>query len=85
MGLYRSLWIRRTITLLRLHNLQRDLIYYVSGLEKGEADPKKTDEYLESYNQILNDDLNSCLKLRDEENMRKPSIKKTRNTKVSKS
>lgn len=72
---HRSLWIRRTVTLVRLYDLKRNLSFYISGLEQGEINSERIDEYLFSFHQILNDDLNAWLKLREES----PPVRSTNN------
>jgi hypothetical protein len=63
---HRSLWIRRTVTLSRLYGLRTDLNYSTAGLPESEIDVKALDRFMRRYERILQDDLKSWLKMRQE-------------------
>ena len=62
---HRSLWIRRTVTLARLTELERDLKLSVVGTDQNQIDPKTLDKLVERYNRILADDLKAWLRMRE--------------------
>jgi len=62
---HRSLWIRRTVTLAHLFDLERDLRLYIAGTEQAEIDPKVLNRLADRYDRILADDLKAWLKLRE--------------------
>ncbi len=61
---HRSLWIRRTVTLVRLYNLRRDLKFQVAGAEPDEIDEDTLIKFKNRFMRILQDDLREWLKLR---------------------
>lgn len=63
---HRSLWIRRTVTLARLYALRADLCYATAGLEESEIDIKVLDRFKNRYEHILQEDLKTWLKLRQD-------------------
>ncbi len=62
---YRSLWIGRTNTMLKMLELKRDFSYYVSGVEHSDVETEKLDGFLSRFNQILKEDAQNWIKLRD--------------------
>jgi hypothetical protein len=63
---HRSLWIYRTIVLSRLDELLRDVQFYREGLDVSEYDEKTVTQFLNKYNEILQDDLKSWLQIRQQ-------------------
>ena len=65
---HRALWIRRTVTLARLYDLERDFNLYIAGLDKDKVDPKVFNKLTERYDRILTNDLKAWLKMREDDN-----------------
>jgi len=70
---HRSLWIRRTVTLARLYELRRDVHLCAVGSESKDMDSESKGmdagalyKFMKRYDQILSDDLNAWLKLRQD-------------------
>ncbi len=61
---HRSLWVRETVTLVRLYDLQRDVEFYSSGIEQNELDGPTLARFMKRYDQIMSEDLQTWLKLR---------------------
>jgi hypothetical protein len=72
---HRSLWIRRTVTLVRLYDLERDFNFYITGLDKDKIDPKVFNKMVERYDKILANDLKAWLKMREDDNANEPDKK----------
>ena len=62
---HRSLWIRRTVSLARLYDLERQLKFYVSGTDMADIDEEKLENFMDKFREILKDDLTSWLKMRE--------------------
>lgn len=64
---HRSLWIQRTITITQLYALQRDITNHKLGQPKP---PEKNEELIDTFHErldkILDNEVKSWLKLRDE-------------------
>ncbi len=63
---HRSLWIRRTVTLVRLYDLKRDLTFWVSGADMTEIGVDLLAQFKGRLSTILEEDLKSWLKLREQ-------------------
>jgi hypothetical protein len=63
---HRSLWIRRTVTLVRLYDLRRDIKFYVSGADKTELGVDLLSQFNARLSGILEEDLQSWLRLREQ-------------------
>ncbi|ESA38559.1 hypothetical protein N836_31980 [Leptolyngbya sp. Heron Island J] len=63
---YRGLWIRRTVTLSRLLYLKRISEFYIRGREECEINEQKLAIFMEDLNEILQEDLNAWLKMRED-------------------
>lgn len=63
---HRSLWIRRTVTLARLYTLRSDLNFVTAGADESELDIKTLERFRNRYDHILQDDLKSWLKTRQD-------------------
>lgn len=63
---HRSLWIRRTVTLSKLYALRSELNFVTAGVEESEIDIKSLERFLRRYERILQDDLRSWLKMRQD-------------------
>lgn len=63
---HRALWIRQSAKLVKLLNLRRDLRFFTIGVEPEDVDMQKLTELKNRFNQILEDDLEEWLKLRNE-------------------
>lgn len=64
---HRSLWIRRTVTLSRLYTLRSNLDFVTAGVDASELDVKILERFRHRYEHILQDDLKSWLKMRQDE------------------
>jgi hypothetical protein len=60
----RSLWIRETVTFVRLKDLQRDLRYWGSGSDSDSIDPVALENYKHRLDAILDDTLKYWMKIR---------------------
>jgi hypothetical protein len=60
----RSLWIRETVTFVRLKDLQRDLKFWAAGLEEEETDPEALAKFKRRLDRILDDSLKYWMKVR---------------------
>lgn len=63
---HRSLWIRRTVTLARLYELRRDLSLGIAVAGQSDIDSQTLSKLVSRYNRILDDDLKTWLKLRED-------------------
>ncbi len=63
---HRSLWIRWTVTLARLYDLQSNLKFYVSGMDEAKLPADQLSKFHDQLRKILQDDLASWLRLREE-------------------
>jgi hypothetical protein len=61
----RSLWVKNTITLLKLKELKRKLEFCLSGVDANSIDPCKLNKYMEELQRILKNDLNEWLRIRE--------------------
>jgi len=61
---HRSLWVRRTVTLIHLYKLQRDFRFYKSGTEPGEVNSAALEKFKDRLDEIMENDLRNWLKLR---------------------
>lgn len=61
---HRSLWIRRTMTMSRLQNLQRRISYYRSGSDNGDLRLEDIDLFLDEFDEILKEYRESWLRIR---------------------
>jgi hypothetical protein len=63
---HRTLWVRRTVTVTRLQDLKRAFEFYVEGREDDEISEEKLALFMQRLNEILQEDLNDWLKLRED-------------------
>ncbi len=75
----RALWIRETVTFARLKDLQRDLRFWSSGLDKESMDPKEVDMFKQRLDHIHNDSLKYWMKVRGAPDAENIGVKKTEN------
>jgi hypothetical protein len=61
---HRTMWVRRTATVARLHDLQRDFQFYLAGLSDVPADPAELERFKNRLTRILQDDTTEWLKVR---------------------
>ncbi|MGD9374107.1 MAG: SLATT domain-containing protein [Desulfobacterales bacterium] len=74
---HRSLWIQRTITVVRLYNLKRDFKFYRTGTEPNNVEQEILEEFKTRFYRILSDELKDWLKLRTEGNLEKDNHEPT--------
>lgn len=60
----RSLWIRQFVTLMRLHDLKRDVAYYVAGTTSEELDIAKLDNFKEHFDNIIQENIKEWIQIR---------------------
>ena len=63
---FRSLWVRKQVLYRNLQELERDLGFYISGLDEGEIDAEKISEYLKRLNEIVRRDMEGFLRAQGE-------------------
>jgi hypothetical protein len=61
----RSLWVKNTVTLLKLKELKRNVEFCLAGLEADSIDPCKLKKYMEELQHIIRSDLNEWLRIRE--------------------
>lgn len=61
---YRGLWIRRTVLVARLWDLQTSLDFYKLGREKDEIDEEAVNGFLSMFQDIRAEDLRAWLQMR---------------------
>jgi len=60
----RSLWVRETVTFVRLKDLQRDVLFWSAGKEENDLDVNKLDSFKSRLDRILDDTLKYWMKIR---------------------
>ncbi len=60
----RNLWIRQFVTLMHLHDLKRDLQYYIAGIELNELDVAQLDSFKARFDHIIQDNIQEWMQLR---------------------
>jgi hypothetical protein len=60
----RALWIRETVTFVRLKDLQRDLRFWATGLDPKAIDPVALEDFKRRLDSILQDTLKHWMKLK---------------------
>jgi len=74
---HRALWIKKTITLVRLYSLKRDFSFEIAKAVPDEIPVQSVQNYHERLGNILEDDLREWIKLRAEtENSENSPVKK---------
>jgi hypothetical protein len=63
-----SLWIKNTVTLARLRELRRKVEFYAAGRENQDISESELGKFLEELQQILKDDINQWLRIREKVN-----------------
>lgn len=64
---HRGLWVKDVKTLASLEELKRDLEFYIAGEEDGHLSPKLLTGYKNRLQNILNDDMKSWRKIKEEQ------------------
>jgi hypothetical protein len=65
---FSSLWIKNTVTLARLRELKRKVEFYEAGRENDDFSDREINKLLEDLQQILKDDINQWLRIREKVN-----------------
>jgi hypothetical protein len=60
----RSLWVRETVTFVRLKDLQRDILFGRSGKDADDIDINKLEPFKSKLDHILDDTLKYWMKIR---------------------
>jgi hypothetical protein len=63
-----ALWIKNTVTLAKLRELRRKISFYVAGREEEDVSEDELIKFLEELQQILKDDINQWLRIREKVN-----------------
>jgi hypothetical protein len=65
---FSSLWIKNTVTLAKLRELRRKVEFYGAGREDEDISEGELSKFLEEFQQILKDDINQWLRIREKVN-----------------
>jgi hypothetical protein len=65
---FNSLWIKNTVTLAKLRELKRKVEFYGAGRENEDISEDGLSKFLEEFHQILKDDINQWLRIREKVN-----------------
>jgi hypothetical protein len=65
---FSSLWIKNTVTLAKLRELRRKIEFYGAGREDEDISEVELSKFLEEFQQILKDDINQWLRIREKVN-----------------
>jgi hypothetical protein len=65
---FSSLWIKNTVTLAKLRELRRKIEFYGAGREDEDISEDELSKFLEEFQQILKDDINQWLRIREKVN-----------------
>lgn len=60
----RTLWVRETVTCVRLKDLQRDLRFWTAGTDPNAIDPATVDHFKSRLDRILQESLKNWMRLR---------------------
>ncbi len=60
----RALWIRQFVTLMRLHDLKRDVQYYVAGAELAEIEIEQLNKFKERFDNVIQENIREWSQLR---------------------
>lgn len=62
---YNSLWVKNTMTLAKLKELRREILFYSSGCEVKDISETKINKYMNELQKILKDDIRQWLRIRE--------------------
>jgi hypothetical protein len=65
---YGALWIKNSVTLAKLRELRRKVEFYGAGREISDISEVELSKYLDELQQILKDDINQWLRIREKVN-----------------